>query len=114
MMAHTSNWHKKEVKIFNNNGFLSPTLVHFRLINTKWLEYGTASRHKLAAVISWPPSPNLEIATAQLPKFVAYPSSSLAFFDNIKASSQLSIIVQLYIIISSMHSICFGIIVAYP
>ena len=23
----------------------------------------TASRHKLAAVISWPPSPNLEIAT---------------------------------------------------
>ena len=26
-------------------------------------ENRTASRHKLAAVISWPPSPNLEIAT---------------------------------------------------
>ena len=52
--------------------------------------------------------------TAQLPKFVAYPSSSLAFFDNMKASSQLSILVQLYIIIISMYSICFGINIAYP
>ena len=32
-MAHASNWHKKEVKIFNNNGFLSPTLTHFHLTN---------------------------------------------------------------------------------
>ena len=52
--------------------------------------------------------------TAQLAKFDAYPSSSLAFFDNIKASSQLSIIVQLYIVIVSMYSICFGINISYP
>ena len=29
IMAHASNWHKTEVKIFNNNDSLSPTLVHF-------------------------------------------------------------------------------------
>ena len=56
---------------------------------------------------------NFSDPTAQLPKFVAYRSWSLAFFDNIKASSQFSIIVQFYIIIL-MHSICFGIIIAYP
>ena len=33
IMAHTSNWHKTEVQIFNNNGSLSPTLVHFCLTN---------------------------------------------------------------------------------
>ena len=33
IMAHASNWHKTEVKIFNNNGSLSPTLAHFRLTN---------------------------------------------------------------------------------
>ena len=33
IMAHISNWHKAEVKIFNNNGSLSPTLTHFRLTN---------------------------------------------------------------------------------
>ena len=27
IMAHASNWHKTEVKIFNNNS-LSPTLAH--------------------------------------------------------------------------------------
>ena len=32
-MTRASNWHKTEVKIFNNNGSLSPALVHFRLIN---------------------------------------------------------------------------------
>ena len=32
-MAHASNWHKTEVKIFNNNGSLSPTFVDFRLTN---------------------------------------------------------------------------------
>ena len=32
-MAHTSNWHKTEVKIFNKNGSLSPTLAHFRFTN---------------------------------------------------------------------------------
>ena len=30
-MAHASNWHKTEVKIFNNNGSLSPTLAHLCL-----------------------------------------------------------------------------------
>ena len=33
IMAHASNWHKTEVKIFNNNGSLSPTLAYFRLTN---------------------------------------------------------------------------------
>ena len=33
IMAHASNWHKTEVKIFNNNGSLSPTFVHFCLTN---------------------------------------------------------------------------------
>ena len=33
IMAHASNWHKTEVKIFNNNGSLSPTLAHFCLTN---------------------------------------------------------------------------------
>ena len=32
-MAHASNWHKTEVKIFNNNGSLSPTLTRIRLTN---------------------------------------------------------------------------------
>ena len=35
IMAHASNWHKKEVKIFNNNGSLSPTLAHFCFTNKK-------------------------------------------------------------------------------
>ena len=33
IMAHASNWHKTEVKIFNNNGSLSPTLAYFCLTN---------------------------------------------------------------------------------
>ena len=33
IIAHASNWHKTEVKIFNNNGSLSPTLAHFCLTN---------------------------------------------------------------------------------
>ena len=33
IMAHVSNWYKTEVKIFNNNGSLSPTLTHFRFTN---------------------------------------------------------------------------------
>ena len=33
IMAHASNWHKTEVKIFNNNGSLLATLAHFRLTN---------------------------------------------------------------------------------
>ena len=33
IMAHASNWHKTEVKIFNNNGSLSPTLTYFCLTN---------------------------------------------------------------------------------
>ena len=34
-----------------------------RYTGVNWSTTTTASRHKLAAVISWPPSPNLEIAT---------------------------------------------------
>ena len=33
IMAHASNWHKMEVKIFNNNGSLSPRFAHFHLTN---------------------------------------------------------------------------------
>ena len=33
IMAHASNWHKTKVKILNNNGSLSPTLVHFCFTN---------------------------------------------------------------------------------
>ena len=33
IMPHTSNCHKTEVEIFNNNGSLSATLAHFRLTN---------------------------------------------------------------------------------
>ena len=32
-MAQASNWHKMEVKIFNNNCSLSPTLTHLQLTN---------------------------------------------------------------------------------
>ena len=33
IMAHASNWHKAEVKIFNKNDSLSSPLTHFRLTN---------------------------------------------------------------------------------
>ena len=33
ILAQASNWHKTEVKIFNNNCSLLPTLVHFCLLN---------------------------------------------------------------------------------
>ena len=56
---------------------------------------------------------DFEICTDQLPKFVAYPSLTLGFFDIIKTSPQLSFIVEEYIIIISIYCTCFGINIAY-
>ena len=37
--------------------------IFYKIETSVKIKYLTASRHKLAAVISWPPSPTLEIAT---------------------------------------------------
>ena len=46
------------------------------------------------------------MCTAHLHKFLAYPSSSLTFFDSI--ASQLSFLIELYIINMNISSICFS------
>ena len=51
------------ISITIGDGTETRSNVEVNILNLNYIYSFTAPRHKLAAVISWPPSPNLEIAT---------------------------------------------------